>query len=339
MVTLGYHLSSEEHGPLDLVRYAARAEKAGFEFALISDHFHPWTRRQGHSPFVWGVLGAIAEATERLRVGTGVTAPIIRMHPAIVAHAAATAELLMPGRFFLGVGAGEHLNEHILGDPWPPPSTRVDMLEEALGVIRLLWKGGSHDHRGRHYTVEDAEIFDLPDPPPPIVVAAAGKRTTRIAAQLGDGLLSVTPDAEVVQRFRDQATADQPAYGKLTICWAPDEAKARRIAHEVWPVAGVPGRLMAELRVPMDFEAATSVLDESQVVRGLVIGPDPAAHLRAIEAFVDAGFDHVAVHQVGPDQDGFFDFYQREVIDRVTTPTKAGEPAPREESHADDHRT
>ncbi len=338
MVALGYHLSSEEHGPQDLVRYAAHAEEVGFEFALISDHFHPWTRRQGHSPFVWGVLGAIAHATERLRVGTGVTAPIIRMHPAIVAHAAATAALLMPGRFFLGVGAGEHLNEHILGDPWPPPSTRVDMLEEALGVIRLLWQGGSHDHEGAHYRVEDARIFDLPDPPPPIVVAAAGKRTTRIAAELGDGLLSVAPDAEVVRRFRDQAGTDKPAYAKITACWAPEEAEARRIAHEVWPVGGLPGRLMAELRVPEDFEAATSVLDEGQVASGLVLGPDPDTHVGAIEGFVGAGFDHVAVHQVGPDQEGFFDFYRREVIPRVTH-HQAVPPPRREESDADHHRT
>jgi coenzyme F420-dependent glucose-6-phosphate dehydrogenase len=317
MVTLGYHLSSEEHGPADLVRDAVRAEEVGFEFALISDHFHPWIRRQGHSPFVWGTLGAIAQATERLRVGTGVTAPIIRIHPAIVAHAAATASLLMPGRFFLGVGAGEHLNEHVLGDPWPPPRTRVDMLEEALAVIRLLWEGGSKNHRGSHYTVEDARIFDLPDPPPPILVAAAGKRTTRIAAELGDGLLSVAADADLVRRFREQGGGEKPAYAKITACWAADEDQARRIAHEVWPVAGLPGRLMGELRVPEDFEAATSVLDERQVARGLVVGPDPDTHVRAIEEFAAAGFGHVAVHQVGPDQEGFFAFYQREVIPRI----------------------
>lgn len=317
MVALGYHLSSEEHGPEDLVRFAARAEAAGFEFALISDHFHPWTRRQGHSPFVWSVLGAIAQATERLEVGTAVTAPIIRMHPAIVAHAAATASLLMPGRFFLGVGAGEHLNEHVLGDPWPTPSTRVDMLEEALQVIRLLWQGGAHDHRGSHYAVEDAQIFDLADPPPPIVVAAGGKRTTRIAAELGDGLMSVAPDAEVVRRFRDQAGEDRPTYAKITACWAPDERQARGIAHELWPVAGLPGRLMPELRTPKDFEAAASVLDEDQVVDGMVIAPDPETHVAAIDEFVRAGFDHVAVHQVGPDQEGFFEFYQDQVIPRL----------------------
>lgn len=337
MVALGYHLSSEEDAPQDLVGHAARAEEAGFEFALISDHFHPWTRRQGHSPFVWGVLGAIAHTTRRLRVGTGVTAPIIRMHPAIVAHAAATAALLMPGRFFLGVGAGEHLNEHILGDRWPPPSTRVEMLEEAIGVIRLLWGGGSRDHRGAHYTVEDARIFDLPDPPPPILVAAAGKRTTRIAAELGDGLLSVAADAELVRRFREQAGSEQPAYAKITACWAPDEAEARRVAQEMWPVAGLPGRLMAELRATEDFEAATSVLDEDQIARALVVDPDPQTHVAAVETFARAGFDHVAVHQVGPDQEGFFEFYEREVIPRLAQ-GRTGEPPSREESHADDHR-
>ncbi len=170
MAEFGYALSSEEHLPNDLVRYAQRAEAAGFTFAGISDHFHPWVDKQGQSPFVWSVLGGIAHATERFRIGTGVTCPMIRIHPAIIAHAAATVACLMPGRFFLGVGTGENLNEHVTGAKWPAPDERLEMLEEAVTVMRLLWEGGYQTHRGKHYTVEHARIFDLPDDPIEVAV-------------------------------------------------------------------------------------------------------------------------------------------------------------------------
>src|SRR3954465_13378228 len=161
MAELGYALSSEEHRPNDLVRAAQRAEEVGFTFALISDHFHPWVDAQGQSPFVWSVLGGIAHATQRLRVGTGVPCPLVRVHPAIIAQATATVAAMMPGRFFLGVGSGENLNEHILGDRWPLPDERLEMLEEAVEVIRLLWQGGEQTHRGRHYTVDHARVYTL----------------------------------------------------------------------------------------------------------------------------------------------------------------------------------
>src|SRR5256714_6535348 len=167
MFEIGYTLSSEEFGPRDLVRFAQRAEETGFSFALVSDHFHPWIDAQGESPFVWSVIGGVAQATERLRLGTGVTCPLIRIHPGLVAQAAATCEAMMPGRFFLGVGTGENLNEHIFGDRWPAPDERIEMLEEAIDVIRLLWRGGTQTHRGKHYTVDHACIYTLPDPPPP----------------------------------------------------------------------------------------------------------------------------------------------------------------------------
>src|SRR3954468_13496801 len=201
MAELGYALSSEEHTPNDLVRNARRAEEAGFTFALISDHFHPWTDRQGQSPFVWSVIGGIAHATERLRLGTGVTCPTIRIHPAIVAQAAATSAAMMPGRFFLGVGSGENLNEHILGDRWPFPDERIEMLQEAAAVIGQLWEGGYQTHRGKHYRVEKARIYTLPEELPEIAVAAAGPVAAEVAGRTGDALVAVAPEQELVDEF------------------------------------------------------------------------------------------------------------------------------------------
>ena len=199
MVELGYALSSEEHSPNDLVENARKAEEAGFSFALISDHIHPWVDRQGNSAFVWSVIGGIARETERLRLGTGVTCPTLRIHPAIVAHAAATCAAMMPGRFFLGLGSGENLNEHVLGARWPFPDERFEMLEEAIEVIRLLWQGGYQTHRGKHYRVEKARLYTLPEEPPPLAIAAAGPRAARLAGRLGDALVSVAPDEKVIE--------------------------------------------------------------------------------------------------------------------------------------------
>nr|MBA3728962.1 TIGR03557 family F420-dependent LLM class oxidoreductase [Actinomycetota bacterium] len=224
MTELGYALSSEEHPPNDLVRHAKRAEEAGFGFAFISDHFHPWVDRQGQSPFVWNVIGAIAATTERLRLGTGVTCPLIRTHPAIIAQAAATSAAMMPGRFLLGLGTGENLNEHILGDRWPAVDVRLEMLEEAIEVIRLLWRGGVQSHRGRHYTVENARIYTLPDEPPPILIAAKGEKAGRLAGRDGDGLVGVSPDEEMMKAFDSAGGTGKPRYGQVTVCWAKDEA-------------------------------------------------------------------------------------------------------------------
>ena len=317
MTEIGYTLSSEEQGPRELVKLASRAEEAGFSFAMISDHFHPWIDRQGHSPFVWGVLGGISERTERVRVGTGVTCPMIRIHPAIVAHAAATAASMLPGRFMLGLGTGENLNEHVLGDRWPPADERLEMLEEAIRVIRLLWEGGSQTHRGVHYRVENARIYDLPDELPPILIAAKGERAGTLAGRAGDGLVGVAPDRDLIRTFEQAGGEGKPTYGQLHVCWAEDEAEARKIATEWWPNTSVPGELGVELPLPRHFEQAAEVVGEDAVVESVVCGPDPEAHLDAIRAFVDAGYDHVYLHQVGPDQEGFFRFYQREVLPKV----------------------
>jgi coenzyme F420-dependent glucose-6-phosphate dehydrogenase len=317
MTEIGYTLSSEEQGPRELVRLAAGAEEVGFSFAMISDHFHPWIDRQGHSPFVWGVLGGIAERTERLRVGTGVTCPLIRIHPAIVAHAAATAAVLLEGRFMLGLGTGENLNEHVLGNRWPAADERLDMLEEAVEVIRLLWEGGSQTHRGPHYRVENARLYDLPDRPPPILIAAKGERAGTLAGRVGDGLVGVAPDRDLIRTFEEAGGEGKPRYGQLHVCWAEDEAAARKVATEWWPNTSIPGELGVELPLPRHFEQAAEVVREGDVAGSVVCGPDPEAHLDAIRSYVDAGYDHVYLHQVGPDQEGFFRFYQREVLPKV----------------------
>jgi len=311
---LGYSLSSEEHTPEALVRNSAAAEDAGFTYALISDHIHPWIDRQGESAFVWSVIGGIAQATERLRLGTGVTCPLIRTHPAIVAHAAATCAALMPGRFFLGVGTGENLNEHVLGDRWPAPDERLEMLEEAIELMRTLWEGETTTLRGKHYTVENLRIYSLPDEPPEIAVAAAQPRAAELAGRLGDALISTSPDEEVVQKFEEAGGEGKPRYGQMHVCVAGSEAEARRTAHEIWPNAGIEGALTQELPLPEHFEQAAEAVGEEDVAEAVICEQDPGAHLEKIQEYADAGFDHVYVHQVGPDQHRFFELYEQEVL-------------------------
>lgn len=314
MVQLGYTLSSEEHRPNDLVRNAQLAEAAGFAFASISDHFHPWVGRQGQSAFVWAVIGGIAQATARLRLGTGVTCPTIRIHPAIIAQAAATAGAMMPGRFYLGVGSGENLNEHILGDRWPEVDIRHDMLEEAVAIIRQLWTGGSQSHQGRHYTVENARLYTLPDELVPIMVAASGPKAAALAGRIGDGFIGTSPKAETIQTFEQAGGQGKPKYGQVTVCWAAAEAAARQTALEIWPNAAIPGELGQELPQPAHFEQAARLVTEELIADKIVCGPDVRKHIAAIRSYIDAGYDHVYIHQVGPDQAGFLDFYQREVL-------------------------
>ncbi|MBS1868359.1 MAG: TIGR03557 family F420-dependent LLM class oxidoreductase [Actinobacteria bacterium] len=324
-IELGYTLACEEHGPRELVGFARRAEEAGFAFAMISDHFHPWTERQGHSPHVWSVIGGVAVATERLRVGTAVTCPTVRQHPAIVAQAAATCQAMLDGRFTLGVGTGEALNEHILGGSWPSAAVRREMLEEAVAVIRELWGGGLVEHRGRHYTVENARLYTLPDEPPPIVVAAAGPEAATLAGRIGDGFCGTAPDGDLLARFAE-AGGSGPRYGQITICWAESDAEARRTALEWWPNAGLPGELGQVLPQPAHFEQAAQLVTEEQIARSIACGPDSEVHLDFIRRFADAGYDHVFVHQVGPDQEGFMRFYEREVLPHARALTASARP-------------
>jgi G6PDH family F420-dependent oxidoreductase len=308
----GYWLSSEEHAPLDLVRDAKRAEELGFSFAMISDHFHPWIEAQGNSPFVWSVIGGIAAVTERIAVATGVTCPLIRTHPAIVAHAAATAGAMLPGRFTLGLGTGENLNEHVLGDRWPAPDERIELLEEAIEVIRLLWQGGEQTHRGKHYTVDHAQLFTLPEEPIPIAVAASKPKAAELAGRVGDGLVTTEPNEETVAQYKEGG-GDGPRYGQVRICWAEDEEKAKQTVFELWRQSGLGGTINQELPRPSDFDAVAESVTLEMATEGVPCGPDPKPVLDVIEEWEQAGFDHIALHQVGPDQKGFFRFWEQEL--------------------------
>lgn len=310
---IGYHLSSEEHSGPRLVELATQAEKVGFGFATISDHFHPWTDRQGESPFVWGVLGAIACATERLGVLTAVTCPTFRMHPAVVAHAAATAATLMPGRFELGLGSGENLNEHVIGTRWPAPRERLDRLVEAIEAIRKLFTGDQVAHRGEYYEVEDARLYSIPDTPPPIAMAAAGPVAARVAGEHADSLIVDSPDREVIERFQEAHDGSAEITGKLMMCLDDDRESARKTALEWWPIAAI-GSAGGDLRLPADFESVASNTDRNAALRPILTTGDPAEVMDAAEAFADAGVTRLAIHQLGDDQERLF-----EVADRLLT--------------------
>lgn len=315
MADLGYTLSSEEHAPNDLVEHAARAEAAGFDFLSISDHFHPWVSQQGESGFVWATLGGVAHATDDIPVGIGVVCPTMRYHPAIVAQASATVASMLEGRFFLGVGTGELLNEHIVGEHWPEHAVRREMLAEAIEIIRTLWGGGQQSYHGDHFTVQNARLFTRPDEQPPIIVSAYGPGAARIAADYGDGLWSVGPQ-DVVQTWEEMG-GEGPRYTQLSVCYAEDEAEAIETAYEWWPNTALPGELSSQLSTTAHFEQACEMVSREDVADSIVTSPDPEAHVAAIEEAVDAGYDHVYVHQIGPDQESFFEFYEDEVLPAV----------------------
>jgi len=315
MVQIGYALSSEEHTPLDLVRHAQRAEAAGFTFSLISDHYHPWIDAQGHSPFVWSVIGGIAASTSHLGLGTGVTCPTVRIHPAVIAQAAATSAAMMPGRFFLGVGSGEALNEHITGERWPETEVRLEMLEEAITVMRLLWQGGNQSHHGKYYTVENARLYTLPEQPVQVMIGASGPKAAELAGRLGDGLISTSPDKQIVQTFQ-KAGGKGPIYGQLTVCWAQSDDEAIKTAHKMWPNSAIPGELGQELPTPSHFEQAAQMVKPDDIAKQVTHGPNAQAYLEKIDEFVQAGFDHVYLHQIGPDQAGFIRFCESEILPR-----------------------
>lgn len=310
MTEFGYFLSSEEHPGSTLVDIARQAEDAGFRSVWVSDHYHPWTESQGQSPFVWCVIGGIA-ATTQLRLTTAVTCPTMRIHPAVVAQAAATAAEMMPGRFTLGVGSGEALNEHILGRHWPTAEVRLAMLRESIELIRELWKGEDTDWHGEHYTVEDARIYTRPEAPPPILVSAFGPAALRVAVELGDGWITTSPDTEMLRQFRTEGRG--PAHAGVKVCWGPDEAAARKLAHETWRSSGVPGELSQVLPTPSHFEQASELVTEEQIASKIACGPDLATHVEAIRPYVEAGFDEIYVSQIGPDQAGFMEFWRREL--------------------------
>ena len=315
MTTFGYFLSCEEYGPREIVDQAVLAEEAGFDALWISDHFHPWNNEQGESPFVWTVLGAVASETS-LPITTAVTCPLIRTHPAIIAQAAATTAILAEGRFVLGVGTGENLNEHILGDRWPPADVRLEMLEEACQVMRELWSGEFVSHHGRHYTVENARIYSLPDTPPKIYVSGFGPKAVEVAARIGEGYVSTKPDADLVQQYVD-AGGIGPKQGGLKLCWGPDRDECIDTAHRLWGPNGVPGEAAQELPMPAHFEQAGSLVTKEQVAEKYSCGPDPEVHAESFQSYVDAGYDEVYAAQIGGAGKDFFRFAADELLPRL----------------------
>jgi G6PDH family F420-dependent oxidoreductase len=311
-VEIGYFLSCEEHTPSELMRGAQVAEQAGFSKAWISDHFHPWNDAEGQSPFVWAVLGGIAQATQ-LHVTTAVTCPAFRLHPVIIAQAAATAACMFDGRFSLGVGTGEALNEHVTGLPWPRVAVRQAMLEEAVDIIRRLWQGSQVSVDGEYFAVDNARIYTLPDTPPDILVSGFGPESTKLAARIGDGFMTVSPDGEAVRTYRDEGGKGL-VQGGLKVCWGPDMDEARRTAHRLWGHELIPGQFGQDAPTPAHFEQVSTLVTEEMVADKVVHGPDPQPYVDAIREYAGAGFDELYIGQMGPDQEGMIRFLQREVL-------------------------
>jgi G6PDH family F420-dependent oxidoreductase len=309
---IGYFLSTEEYGPDALLAQAAAAERAGFEALWISDHFHPWNDEQGNSPFVWSMIGAISQVCS-LPVTTAVTCPTVRIHPAVVAQAAATSGQLLGGRFTLGVGSGEALNEHILGGPWPTVDRRLEMLEEAVDLIRRLWSGDVVTWEGRHYRVDHARIYNLPDQPPEIYVSGFGPKAIDVAARIGDGYVNTAPDADMVSRFKD-GSGGKPAHAGAKVAYAPTAEEGWGHAHRLWPNAGLPGELAQVLPTPEHFEQASQLVTEESTRESVVAGDDPERHLEQVQQYADAGYDALYVANMGPHHQEMIEFYGERVL-------------------------
>src|SRR3954449_5358359 len=314
---IGYFLSSEELSPRELVEQAKKAEQAGFHALWISDHYHPWNDEQGHSGFVWSTIGALSQAVA-LPVTTGVTCPTVRIHPAVIAQAAATSAVLTGGRFRLGVGTGEALNEHIFGDAWPEADVRLEMLEEAVEILRALWQGGNVSYRGKHYTVENARVYTLPEKPVEILVSGFGPKAIEVAARIGEGYVSTMPDGEMVKQFRSAGGGDRVCQSGFKAAYAASEDEGAQIAYEKWPNSGVPGELSQVLPTPKHFEQASQLVTKDMVKESFVCGNDPQAHLEMIGKYADAGFDEVYVANTGPHYQGLFDLYAKEILPKFS---------------------
>jgi G6PDH family F420-dependent oxidoreductase len=311
---IGYFLSCEEYGPAELVEQAIAAEQAGFDALWISDHYHPWNDEQGQSPFVWSVIGAIAQATS-LPVTTAVSCPIMRIHPAVIAQAAATVASMLEGRFIFGVGSGEALNEHITGRPWPGLDIRLEMLEEAVQLIRDLWTGKVITHYGRHYTADTARIYTRPQQPPPIYVSGFGPKAASLAGRIGDGFITTSPDLEAIAVFREAGGTGKPMQAGYKVCWSTDDQAAVRTAHRLWANSGLPGELSQVLSSPTHFEQASQIVTEQMTRESIAYGDNAERHLAAFRPFAEAGFDDIYVSQMGGSQPataaaGFFSFYR-----------------------------
>jgi len=312
---IGFFLSCEEYTPAQLLDQARRAEQAGFDALWISDHYHPWTDAQGQSAFVWSMIGALSQVTT-LPVTTGVTCPTLRIHPAVIAQAAATSQVLLDGRFRFGVGSGENLNEHVLGDHWPEADERLEMLEEAIEVIRLLWTGEQVSHRGRHYRVENARIYTLPDEPPPIYVSGFGPKATDLAARIGDGYCTTAPD-DLIRRYRDNGGGDKVVQAGAKVCFGPDRDERIATMHATWPNDALPGELAQVLPTPAHFEQAGQLVTPEMLADVTPCGPDVDEHLASLREYADAGVDELYVQQVGGQHEAFFAAYASDVLPRL----------------------
>jgi G6PDH family F420-dependent oxidoreductase len=301
LTLIGYTMMCEQAGPKQLVRDVVLAEEAGFDFAMISDHYFPWLDTQGHAPYAWSALGAAAQATQRIPLMTYVTCPIRRYHPAIVAQKAATMQLLCDGRFTLGLGAGENLNEHVVGGGWPMAGVRHEMLEEAVEIIRALWSGDTVTHRGKYFDVESATVWDLPTTPPPIGLAVSGANSCRLAGRHADAMIAVEPKAELGRMFDQAGGSGKPRIGQIALSYDPDRDVAMQRAMEQfrWFTGG--WRVNSELPVPASFDQASRTVRQEDVSAKMPCGPDLELHVAGIRQFESAGFTHVALIQVGGD--------------------------------------
>jgi G6PDH family F420-dependent oxidoreductase len=312
---IGYTMMCEQAGPKQLVRDVVRAEQVGFDFAVISDHYNPWLESQGHAAYAWSVLGAAAQATERIPLMTYVTTPHLRYHPAIVAQKAATVALLSDGRFTLGLGAGENLNEHVVGQDWPPANTRHERLTEAVEIIRALFEGQYVNYRGKHFHVDSAKLWDLPDTPPPIGIAVSGKQSCTLAGEHADVMIATEPKPELGELFDAAGGSGKPRVGQIAVAYDEDEQAAIQRAHDQFRWFGLGWKVNAELPGPASFEAAAQFVRPEDVAGQLPCGSDVAKFVEGVKGFADAGFTDVALVQIGGDhQDAFFDWSEKELL-------------------------
>jgi G6PDH family F420-dependent oxidoreductase len=325
MVHYGYKLMTEEHGPSALVENAVQAEAAGFEFLSISDHYHPWLESHGHASFAWSVLGAIAHATSRVGITTGLTCPILRYHPAIIAQAAATIAVMSEGRFSLAIGAGERLNEHVTGARWPSTPERHAMLAEAIDIFRALWSGGMHTLNLEHFIIDHAQVYDLPERAIPITVGVSGPSSVRLAAEKGDGIMATEADPALVQRYLSEADEPGPRYAEVVLAYAPSEEAGLKLLHERFRFGAFGWSVMSELPTVEGFEAASRYVRPEDLKANAGLGPNPESHLKAIRRYIDAGFDHIVLLGPGPDQRGFIQFFETQLKPRLGELTRAAQ--------------
>lgn len=315
MVQIGYTMMTEQAGPRELVDHVVAAEHAGFDFSVTSDHYFPWLAEQGHAPYAWSVLGAAAQATSRIPLMTYVTCPTVRYHPAVVAQKAATVQLLAEGRFRLGLGSGENLNEHVVGGGWPAAHVRLEMLEEAVEIIRALFAGGDVSHHGTHYDVENARLWDLPDPVPPIGIAVSGARSCELAGRLGDLVIATEPKGELLDAFDRHGGGGKPRIGQLPVCFDTDRDAAVERAHEQFRWFGGGWKVNAELPGPAAFAGATRFVRPEDVAESIPCGSDAGTFVEAVRPYADAGFTEIALVQVGGEhQRPFIDWAGKELL-------------------------